>query len=161
DTGPALGTHDSRLDPVGEFSRRELGRVDGHDLDSARLNVRRDIHIKARGPFQDSLEPLVEGKDGGPLSTGGGGSRILDGEGGLSAAGGTEEDRAGPELDSFAHQGIQLGIAGLQEASLQALIILGGDEPRKDVEAALLDDEVVVASPIGLASELRDPDASP
>ena len=127
---------DGRPDLVGELARRQLGRVDGLDADAARLDVRRDVHPQARGPLQDGLQPLVEGEDRGPLAAGRRRPRILDGERRLAAAGGAEQDRAGPVLEPAAHQGIQLGVAGLEQAPLLAVIVLGGDEPREDVEAA-------------------------
>src|SRR5512135_2169609 len=157
----AVGPLDGRPDPVGELARRQLGRVDGLDADAARLDVLRDVHPEARRPLQDGLQPLVEGEDRCPLAAGRRGPRILEGERRLAAAGGAEEDRTGPVRDAPAHQQIQLGVAGFEEAALLAELMLGGDEPRKDVEAPRCDDEVVVATPVLLPPELRDAEASP
>ena len=134
----AVGPLDGRPDAVGELARRELGRVDGLDGDAARLDVLRDVHPEARRPLQDGLQPLVEGEDRGPLAAGRRGPRILEGERRLAAPGGAEEDRTGAVLEAPAHQRIQLGVAGLEEAALLAVVVLGGDEPREDVEAPRL-----------------------
>ena len=88
------------------------------------------------GPLQDGLQPLVEGEDRGPLAAGRRGPRVLDGERRFAAPGRAEEHGAGAVLEAAAQQGVQLAIAGLEQAPLPAAVVLGGDEPGEDVEPA-------------------------
>ena len=136
----AVFSLDGRPDAVGELPRRQLGRVDRLDGDVARVDVLRDVHPEARRPLQDGLEPLVEGEDGGPLAAVRRGPRVLEGERRFAAAGRPEEDRAGAVLEAAAQEGVQLDVAGFEQAPLLAVVMLRGDEPRKDVEASRGDD---------------------
>ena len=52
-------------------------------------------------------------------------------------------------------------LPALKQAALLAVVVFPRDEPREDVEPALLDDEVVVAAAVLLAPELHDAQPPP
>jgi len=64
-------------------------------------------------------------------------------------------------LDALTHQVVEVGIARLQQAPLLVALMVGGDEPREDRQAAPPDNEVVITSTVRLSAELQDTQPPP
>ena len=64
-------------------------------------------------------------------------------------------------MDTPAEQRIQPLRAACNRLAVELLVVFGSDEPRKDRQTAVLDDEIMVTTPEGDAAHLGHPQPAP
>ena len=153
---------DGRPDAVGELARRELGRVDRLDADAARLDVAprcpsRGPSVRSRMVSSRSSKAKIAARSPRAAAALAYWMASVD----LPLPAGPRRTALVPYWRPPPSRASSSALPDLSRPALLAAVVLGGDEPREDVEPARLDDEVVVAAPVLLAPELRDPQPPP
>ncbi len=145
----------------GELSRRHLRRIDLSDPDQARLLILLERQAQGAGAGLYGALTLVEGEEDRLLAPCGGRQGIGQGEGGFADPRRADEQRIGAALQPAAEHLVELRVAAGGELPREGGMVLGGHQPRMDVEAAPLDGEVVEAAPEWDAAHLHHPHAPP
>src|SRR4051795_11399508 len=96
----------------------------------------RDIHPDPGRPFQKHMPCLVEADHQRPLAPAEGGVDIPERDGRLPAPRGADQQGARATVEPAAEQGIKLPDAARDWLLLEAAVMLGRDQTRKDVNAA-------------------------
>ena len=121
-----------------QLARRQLRRIDLDDLDHAGLDLLFEIDAEARAAREQRVRAFVEHEHDRLLAAPGGRDAELRGDGRLAGAGAADDQRAGAFFDAAAEQR-RRAPATLDGsfAALPALAVLGRDQPREHLEAAL------------------------
>lgn len=128
------------------FAGRHLGGVDLLDAQRSGSQQILDGQADGPGPGVDGAAALVEGEDDRVVAA----PRRRHGEGEcerrLADAGGADEQGVRAALQAASEERIHLAVAALREVPEEALVMLGRDQARIDLEPAPTDGGVVVAA---------------
>src|SRR4051812_7443690 len=128
-----------------ELPRGELCRVNLLDSDSSRVDVLAQIHVKAFSAIEQSLNVFVEGKNCGVVAALGGRQNVTSGNGRFPAACRPHQQSAGSCINAAAKQFVKFLQSAWHNLGSDDLIVLRGDETRKDDHPTLLDAVIVEA----------------
>ena len=131
---------------MGEFARRQLGGVHLLDEELACIAHALQVDAEALGAGEQEPELLVEDEQGGALAARDRGGDELEDEKRFAGARRTDNERARAGCDAAAQQRVERSDAAPELAAGDAVAMLGGDQPRKQLHAARGDDEIVVAA---------------
>src|SRR5688572_12160353 len=141
-----LVAFDGLANGVRQLTRRELRRIDLSEVDEPALSGGRDVDAETSGPGDQRDRTFIEDVECRFLSAPGGRGSELQRERRFSSAGRPDDQRAGPLLEAATEQRIDLGNAAFHSEASGRGTVLGGNQTRIDLDAALSDGVVVVSA---------------
>ncbi len=126
-------------------------------MQQASFDPRFDIHSQCAAAGQQGADVLVENEEGHLLAALAGGVRIGQRQRGLADPGRADQQRVGAAFQPATEHPVQHLVAGGGHLADEAGAMLGRDQARIDLQPALADDEVVVATAELDAAHLDDP----
>ncbi len=147
-------------DNGGEFAGRYFGGIHLLDAHLALLQTLREAYAEAARARFKCLHGFIERKYSRMVAALGRGDGVLDGDCGFADARGTEKERARSAVGSSAEEGVEFLDAAFNHGWSERLGMLGGDETRKDIEAAGAYAEIVISPAILRAAELDDAESA-
>lgn len=148
-------------DPPGELPGRHLRRVDLGDLQQSIVDEPGQIDAHRVRPTEQGADALVELVHMATLAARTCRSDVLHGKRGLAGAGRPGEQGAGAPQEAAAHQGIEVRDAAQGRLVAELDVMIGGNQPGIDLDAAGTDIQIVVSGQENLSAQFLHLQASP